>query len=131
MNVGTFSGYVGRDSEAKSLPSGQKVLNFSVGVTIGFGDKKETLWVSCAMWGERGEKLAQYIVKGVPVTVSGDVTVRAYSAKDGAPKAELICNVQRITLQGKSGGKSDDRPAAPATAPAPAAYDAEVDSIPF
>jgi single-strand DNA-binding protein len=102
MNNGSFAGYVGRNAELKDLPSGQKVLNFSLGVSIGFGDKKETLWVSCALWGERGEKLQQYIVKGTPVVVAGDVTVRAYAAKDGTPKAELVCNVQRLTLMGRS-----------------------------
>lgn len=102
MNVGTFSGYVARDAEFKMLESGSKVLNFSLGVNIGFGDNKETLWVSVALWGDRGEKLSQYIQKGTSLTVSGDVTVRAYSAKDGSPKAELICNAQRLTLQGSA-----------------------------
>ena len=103
MNVGTFSGYVGRDAELKSVGDG-KVLNFSLGVTVGFGEQKETLWVSCGMWGARAEKLAQYVMKGTSLTVSGDVTVRAYSAKDGTPKAEMVCNVQRLTLQGVSKG---------------------------
>src|SRR3569832_916532 len=100
MNTGTFAGYLGRDAEAKAVPSGKTVINFSIGVSTGWGDKKSTLWVSCALWGERGEKLAQYLTKGSAVTVTGDVDVRAYSAKDGTPKAEIQCNVQRVTLQG-------------------------------
>ena len=104
MNTGTFAGYIGRDAETKSLPSGSSVTNFSLAVATGWGDKKSTLWVSCDIWGERGEKLCQYLTKGAAVSVSGDVDVRPYSAKDGTPKAEMKCNVQRVTLQG---GRAD------------------------
>ena len=103
MNTGTFAGYIGRDAETKSLPSGSSVTNFSLAVTTGWGEKKSTLWVSCDIWGERGEKLCQYLTKGSAVSVSGDIDVRGYSAKDGTPKAEMKCNVQRVTLQGSRG----------------------------
>jgi single-strand DNA-binding protein len=103
VNTGNFAGYIGRDAETKALPSGQTVTNFSVAVSTGWGDKKSTLWVGCAIWGERGQKLEQYLTKGSAVSVSGDIDVRAYAAKDGTPKAEMTCNVQRVTLQGSRG----------------------------
>ena len=56
--------------------------------------------LACALWGDRGPKLAQYLTSGTKVAVSGDIDVRAYAAKDGSPKAEMTCNVQRLTLQG-------------------------------
>lgn len=111
MNTGTFAGYIGRDAETK-LIGDNKVTNFSVAVSTGWGDKKSTLWVGCALWGDRGEKLAQYLTKGSAVSVSGDIDVRAYAAKDGSAKAEMTCNVQRVTLQG--GG---ERVSAPASKP--------------
>jgi single-strand DNA-binding protein len=107
MNTGTFAGYIGRDAETKQLPSGQSVTNFSLAISTGWGDKKSTLWVGCALWGERGEKLCQYLTKGSAVSVSGDVDVRAYKSKDGEAKAEMTCNVQRVTLQG--GGDRGER----------------------
>lgn len=108
MNTGSFAGYIGRDAETKTV--GQNtVTNFSVAVSTGWGDKKSTLWVGCALWGERGQKLETYLTKGSAVSVTGDVDVRAYAAKDGTPKAELTCNVQRVTLQG--GGDRGDAPA--------------------
>jgi single-strand DNA-binding protein len=107
MNSGTFAGNIGRDAETKTV--GQNtVTNFSVAVNTGWGDKKSTLWVGCALWGERGVKLAQYLTSGTKVCVSGDIDVRAYSAKDGSAKAEMTCNVQRVTLQG-SRGDSENR----------------------
>src|SRR4051812_13613373 len=99
MNIGNFAGYLGRDAELKTIGTNH-VCNFSVAVSTGWGDKKSTLWVSCGLWGERGVKLSEYLTKGSAVSVSGDVDVRAYNAKDGSAKAEITCNVQRVTLQG-------------------------------
>jgi single-strand DNA-binding protein len=110
VNTGNFAGYIGRDAETKSLPSGSSVTNFSLAVATGWGDKKSTLWVSCDIWGERGEKLCQYLTKGSAVSVSGDIDVRPYSAKDGTAKAEMKCNVQRVTLQG-GGARDEEAPA--------------------
>lgn len=109
MNFGTFSGRLGRDAATK-IVGDTTVTNFSIGVSTYKSGEKSTLWVSAAMWGERGQKLEQYLVKGAAVTVGGDVDVRAYSAKDGTPKAEITCNVQRITLQGSREG-GEERPA--------------------
>jgi single-strand DNA-binding protein len=114
MNTGTFAGYIGRDAEVKTVGQG-KVANFSVAVSTGWGDKKSTLWIGCALWGERGEKLAQYLTKGSAVTVSGDVDLRQYDKKDGSAGAEITCNVQRVTLQGggdRSERQAPDKPAA-------------------
>ena len=125
MNTGTFSGYLGRDAELRQA-GGNDVLNFSVGVTVGWGDKKKTLWVGCALWGERGQKLAQYLVKGTPVSVTGDVDIRMYDSQ-GEKKAELTLNVQRLTMMGGKGGatgKSNVKAE-------PAAQDEFSDEIPF
>lgn len=118
MNTGTFAGFLGRDAELKTVGQSQ-VANFSVAVSTFKGGEKSTLWVSAALWGERAAKLAPYLTKGSAVTISGDVDVRAYSAKDGAAKAEIVCNVQRVTLQGSRGEgaeqpRQQEQPAPPA-----------------
>ena len=137
MNVWTIAGRIGRDAETKHTGSGKVVTNFSVAVDeyAGAGERN-TLWVSCAMWGERGEKLAQYLVKGASVTVSGNAGVRTYEGKDGT-RAEMTLNVREITLQGgKESGQrvgSDTPPARTRQAPAKEAPPADgfEDDIPF
>lgn len=104
MNYGHFSGNIGRDAETKTVGD-TTVTNFSLAINTGFGEKKSTLWVACALWGSRGQKLEQYLTSGSKVAVSGDIDVRAYSAKDGTAKAEMTCNVQRVTLQGGRDGE--------------------------
>jgi len=111
VNTGTFAGHLGRDAETRQTGSGS-VTNFSVAVQVGWGENKRTLWVGCAMWGERGEKVAQYLTKGTPVTVSGDIDLRQFDKKDGTAGAEITCNVQRLTLQGAKGDRSERQDAA-------------------
>ena len=151
MNTGTFAGRLGRDASLNHTPDGKPVLNFALAVDVGFGDRKDTLWIDAAVWGERGEKLQPYLTKGKPVTVSGDIGLRTFARRDGSPGAALTLNVQRLTLQGGSnGGQHADgqgptpeqraeverSPAqAPAARPAPAAAAGESEfenaEIPF
>lgn len=115
MNTATFAGNLGRDSEVRQTNSGS-VTNFSVAVKMWSKDGDRTLWVSCAMWGDRGEKVAPYLLKGTAVTVSGDVDLRQYDKKDGSAGAELTLNVQRLTLQGSRGSR-DGEGASPSPSP--------------
>ena len=54
MNTCTFVGRLPRDAQLKDVGV-NKVCNFSIASDVGFGDKKKTLWIECAMWGKRGE----------------------------------------------------------------------------
>ena len=100
MNVGIFAGRVGKDAVIRQTQAGKSVLGFSVAVDVYVGGgEKETLWVDCSMWGERGQKIADYVTKGTSVTVQGRITLDSY---EGKPKLKL--DVQELTLQG---GKSD------------------------
>jgi single-strand DNA-binding protein len=123
MHVGHFAGYLGRDAETRFLPSGDPVANFSIGVNTGAKDQPKTLWVDCALWGKRAEALAQYLVKGTPVTVCGDVDIRTYTKTDGTSGAALTCRVDKLTFGGKSGDsggyREPSQSAAPAAPPRP------------
>lgn len=118
MNTAIFAGRLGRDAELRATPSGKSVLNFSLAVDIGFGDKKETLWVDCSMWGERADKIAPYLTKGKSITAGGDVGLRQWESQ-GKSGAAITLNVQRLTLQG--GGEAKAAIPAPADAPAASA----------
>lgn len=135
LNVCTFSGRLGRDAESKYLPTGTAVLEFSIAVDTGFGDKRRSFWLKCAMFGERGPKLAQYLTKGQQVAVSGEFDPRPYQAKDGAEKISLELRINSVELLGS---KSDAQPAQhqeapPNPAPKPPApkFDDTFDDVPF
>lgn len=81
INV-NFAGRIGKDGEQRYSPDGKAVVNFSVAVDYFQKGEKKTQWTSCSIWGDRAEKLAQYLVKGTMVAVTGTATIREWSKDD-------------------------------------------------
>lgn len=126
-------GTLGRNSEVKKVGDND-LTTFSIATTSGFGDKKVTEWVECSIFGNRGVKLANYLVKGQQVVVHGELTVNRYTAKDGTAKSSLRMRVQELDLVGgkKDGEKSEDSPSYAHQAPANGGGGVDFDdSIPF
>ena len=123
MHVFCFTGNLTRDAELRTTQSGTPVCGFTVAHETGWGDHKRTEFIDCSLWGDRGEKLAKYLTKGLKVAVSGEVEPNAYTTRDGELKASLRVSVRDVTLQG--GGKRSDQPG-------PEDYQAPLeDEIPF
>ena len=98
-------GRLGSDSDLKFTPNGKPVLKFSLAVDVGWGDNKTTQWLRCSMWGERGEKLQRYLLKGTQVYVDGNLTTREWEAQDGSKRHDVEVSVGELVLLG---GKRDD-----------------------
>lgn len=94
------AGNLTKDAELRPAGNSQ-VCGFSVAADTGFGDKKQTMFFSCSLWGNQGAALAQYLKKGNPVTVIGEMSEREY---DGKQYKEI--RVNSIKLQG---GRSDNQ----------------------
>lgn len=131
MLVFTAAGRLGRDAEIRDAGS-NRVCGFTMGVDVGFGDRKETYWVDCSLWGPRGEKLVSYLTKGTPVSVVGRGSLRQYEKKDGSAGVTLQIDVLELTFQGRGQeAGSNDRFSRPAPARAPRQEDFHDDDIPF
>lgn len=126
----TIAGRLTKDAETRDA-GGSRVTGFSVAVDNWDGKTKGTLFFDASMWGDRGEKLAQYLIKGASVTVSGDLGTREHNGK-----TYLTIRVADVTLQGGKatggGGEAYDNsqfsgPAGKASVPA---YDLS-DDVPF
>jgi len=77
------------------------VCNFSVAMKAGFGDKAQTVWLDCAIWGKKAEGgLPEYLKKGQQVAVSGELST--FDATSGKTYLKLRCNDV-----GLIGGKSE------------------------
>jgi single-strand DNA-binding protein len=93
-----IAGNIGKDAEVRN--AGQnRVTGWTVAVDDGWGDNKTTIWFDCNWWGQRGEKVAQYITKGGKITVSGELSKREHEGK-----TYLTVNVTDVTLQSKADG---------------------------
>jgi len=115
MNSINIAGNITKDAEVRYLPNGDAVASF--GLADNMGKDKGAIFWNCSLFGKRGESLAGYLLKGTPVTVSGSVSERSYTDKDGQQRKSMDVRVNDVALQG---GKRDEAPrqAAPARAPA-------------
>ena len=97
INVFTASGRCGQAMEVKYTSGGKAIGQFSLPVETGYGDSKKTSWITCKMFGERAEKLAQYITKGASVTVTGAFQLDEWE-KDGVKHSRPCILVNDIQL---------------------------------
>lgn len=127
MNVLCLTGNLGRDAEVRQAGS-STVCGFSVAMTAGYGDKKQTVWIDCSIWGKQAEgQLPSYLKKGQQVAVSGELSTREHEGR-----TYLQLRVNTIDLIGK---RDDAAPPQshqhrPAQTPSPASADFD-DDIPF
>lgn len=102
----TIAGRLTRDAEIRTTNNGDRLASFSVAVDDRSGREKATLFFDCTLFGKRGEALAQYLTKGSPVCVSGDLGTREHNGK-----TYLGVRADNVTLLGKAergGGGGDD-----------------------
>lgn len=149
---------LGRDPEMRYLNDGTPVLNMALAVNYGKKGQdgnRPTQWIEAAIFGERGEKLAEFLRKGTAhcFTLS-DVHVETYEKRDGGQGVKLAARVDDVELgprpdgaaapapapqqrqqqpQQQGGYRSSEPRRAPAPAPAPASsgFDDMDDDIPF
>jgi single-strand DNA-binding protein len=99
VNTFTFATRIGTDAETKYTQNGKPITTFRCPVETGWGDNKHTGWVTAVLFGERWEKLAQYLTKGTPVTVTGAVKVRDFE-HNGEKRTAVDVLVNNVALQG-------------------------------
>ncbi len=114
MNSLTITGNLGKDAETRFLQDGKAVVSFSVADSM--GKDKPSIWWNCAMFGDRAQKLSQYLTKGQQVTVIGTVTEREFMDKEGNKRKSMDIRVADLALQG---GRKEEAPRAETRAPAP------------
>ena len=117
MNAITITGRLTADIEIRYTAASKAVGNFTVASDYGYGTNKKTNFFNCQLWGERAEKVAEYMLKGQAVTVIGEVGIRQYEKKDGTKATAVDVNVDKFEFQGSKADKEKDKPTQ--TPPAP------------
>lgn len=101
INSVTICGNLTRDAELRATGNGLQILSFTVAVN----DRRRNQqgqwedvpnYVPCTLFGERAEKLAGYLTKGVKVCVTGKLHYQSWQAKDGTKRHELEVNVSDL-----------------------------------
>lgn len=91
---------LGKDAVTRYTQGGTAVTGFSAAFDNGWGDRKQTVWLDCSMWGDRGVKVAEYLTKGSQVVVEGNIGTREHEGK-----TYITLDVQEVKLVG---GKPDN-----------------------
>ena len=106
---------LGRDMEVRYTQAGEAVGTLSLAYNYGkkgSDGKRPTQWIDAALWGDRVDKLGQYLLKGkLLYVVLDDVHIETYEKKDGTTGSALRARVGQIEF---AGGKDDEQQARPA-----------------
>jgi len=91
------------DPELRFTPSGTAVANFTVASTAkkknqqtGEWEDDHTTFIRCSAWEQMAENVAETLLKGMRVVVTGRLKVRQYEANDGAKGTSVECNVEEV-----------------------------------
>ena len=99
LNKVQLIGYLGKDPESRTTPTGKKLSVFSLAVTRRWktsGQNKEaTDWFNVEVWGKLGEVSQQYLKKGSLIFIEGRLQTDRYEDKGGETKyfTKVVANV--------------------------------------
>jgi single-strand DNA-binding protein len=104
----TAVGNLARDIEVKEWKD-SFVGNFTIGVSVGFGENKTTEWIQCTIWGKRAKSLEPYLKKGKKIVVVGNGSLKTYETKDGETRSNIALTVDMDGLSFASSRASESK----------------------
>ena len=107
----TAYGNVGKDPEQRDAGD-NTVTNFSLAVNRKMKGEETTTWINCAVWGNRGDVVMEYVKKGMRLVVTGQAHHREFSREDGSTGVSLELNVNDFSFTSKK--ETEDSASAPA-----------------
>lgn len=97
---------LGRDAETRFLADGTAITSLALATNWGKKDEsgnRPTQWVDASFWGERGQKLAQYLLKGQQIVVVLDEPhITTFEKKDGTTGFSLVGRVNSLEFAGSA-----------------------------
>ncbi len=99
----TLVGNLVDDPELRFTPSGQAVAKFRVASTPRYLDKAtnewkdgESLFLTCNVWRQAAENVAESLQRGMRVIVSGRLKQRSYETKEGEKRTVFELEVDEV-----------------------------------
>ncbi len=141
VNKVILVGNLGKDPEIRTLPSGEKVVNFSLATSETWNDrasgerKERTEWHRIVVFNERiADVVEKYVKKGAKVYIEGALQTRKWTDQSGQEKfsTEIVIGkfkgeLTMLDTRGSGGGSGEgdsggyqprERAATPARQPA-------------
>ena len=99
----TMIGNLVNDPELRFTPSGAAVAKFTVASTPRYLDKAtnegkdgDSLFLSCQIWRQAAENVAESLTRGMRVIVSGRLKQRSYETKEGEKRTVFEVEVDEV-----------------------------------
>lgn len=99
----TLVGNLTDDPELRFTPSGAPVANFRVASTPRTFDRQSGEWrdgdplfMSCSVWRQMAENVAESLQRGMRVVVTGRLKQRSYETRDGQQRTVVELDVDEI-----------------------------------
>jgi single-strand DNA-binding protein len=99
----TIAGNLVDDPELRFTPAGQPVARFRVASTPRFLDKGtnewkdgDSLFLTCNVWRQAAENVAESLTRGMRVIVSGRLRQRSYETKEGEKRTVYEVEVDEV-----------------------------------
>lgn len=92
-------GRLGADPQVRYTPSNQKVTSFNLAVNVYQGGREETVWWRVSVWGDRFDKMMNYVKKGSCVIVTGTMKKpELWTNRDGNQQVSLDMTAEMINF---------------------------------
>jgi single-strand DNA-binding protein len=99
----TIAGNLVDDPELRFTPAGQPVAKFRIASTPRFLDKNtnewkdgDSLFLTCNVWRQAAENVAESLTRGMRVIVSGRLRQRSYETKEGEKRTVYEVEVDEV-----------------------------------
>ena len=99
----TIVGNLVGDPEPRYTPTGQAVANFRIASTPRFMDRTtnewkdgDSLFLSCNVWRQAAENVAESLQRGMRVIVQGRLRQRSYETKEGEKRTVYEVEVDEV-----------------------------------
>ncbi len=99
----TLAGNLVEDPELRFTPAGQPVAKFRVASTPRYRDNStgewkdgDSLFLTCAVWRQAAENVAESLTRGMRVIVTGRLKQRSYETKEGEKRTVYELEVDEV-----------------------------------
>jgi single-strand DNA-binding protein len=102
-----LGGRLTRDPELRYTPNEKAVVDITVAVNDGYGDKKTAYFVDATVWGKAAENLCKFFAKGDPVFLEGKIVQETWEDKQTGKKRsklKMVAFAFEFCGQTKGGG---------------------------
>ena len=110
MNRWQGIGRIVRDATITFLEgSGTAKTTFTLACNKKYGDREDTVFVPCVLWGERAEKLTDYLEQGKLLYIDGELSLRSIEDNEGNYRNYTNINVSTLEFLSSSNNSNSNK----------------------